>query len=281
MRNFSIDQTFDVSLQPRDPYLFYPWAKRLFDLLVALPAAILTLPAVIVLCVASSISFRSWPLFIQERVGRHQRPFRFVKIRSLPIDTPNDVDKYALRHICNTRFGNFIRRTHLDELPQLWLVVLGTMSLVGPRPEMPSLARSFEADFSRTRSSVRPGCTGFWQVSEVAPGLIGEHPEYDIFYVRFACLRFDLWILIHTVRVMLAPNRARCAQPPVWLLRGAVRLRSPQVTRVDLVADSHLEVARSRPDSSCDDALSSIRRSRAADRNEEQPVVSTSSPPAN
>ena len=75
------------------------------------------------------------------------RPFCFVKLRTLPTDAPADADKYTIATATTTRWGRFLRASHLDELPQCWLVVTGRMSLVGPRPEMPALAATFDTAF--------------------------------------------------------------------------------------------------------------------------------------
>jgi len=173
-------------------------AKRAFDLALALPLALVTLPVLVVLCAVSAVVFRANPLFTQERIGLDGRRLRFVKLRSLAASVPSDIDKYALASQPLGRWGRFVRRSHLDELPQLWLVLAGQMSLVGPRPELPAIAATFDADFVRRRARVRPGVTGPWQVSEAARGLIGEAPQFDDLYVASASVRLDLWVLIRT-----------------------------------------------------------------------------------
>ena len=178
---------------------------------------VLTLPVAGVLALGSWLSLRSWPIFTQERLGRAGRPFLFAKIRSLPASAPKYADKYAIRDVPRTRFGRFLRSSHLDELPQLALVVAGRMSLVGPRPEMATVAATFDPAFMRARSRVRPGCTGLWQISVAADKLIGEAPEYDLFYVAHSCIRLDLWILWRTA-LQLLPGVAgvRLDQVPRW-----------------------------------------------------------------
>ncbi len=165
---------------------------------------IVTLPVALVLALGSALSLRAWPIFTQTRLGLEGRPFRFAKIRSLPTSTPKYANKYQLNSVPLTRFGRFLRCTHLDELPQLLLVVAGRMSLVGPRPEMESVAATFEPWFVTQRQRIRPGCTGLWQVSVAADQLIGEAPEYDLYYVEHSCIRLDMWILWRTL-VQLLP----------------------------------------------------------------------------
>jgi lipopolysaccharide/colanic/teichoic acid biosynthesis glycosyltransferase len=174
-------------------------ATRCFDLAAGIPLALIATPLIVVLALASWWSFRAWPIFTQRRVGYRGREFTFIKIRSLPTSTSLTADKYALAGVRNTRFGSFIRGLHLDELPQLWLVVTGRMSLVGPRPEMPWLIDRLDPTFQRERTSVKPGCTGLWQLSEDAAKLIGEAPAYDLFYVRNRSVRLDAWVLWRTV----------------------------------------------------------------------------------
>ena len=123
----------------------------------------------------------------------------FVKLRSLPTYTPVNADKYTVAFITTTRWGRFLRRTHLDELPQFWLVVTGRMSLIGPRPEMPDLAATFDAAFMWERLAVRPGITGPWQVSTASAGLIGEAPELDRLYLAHAGPRLETWVSLRTI----------------------------------------------------------------------------------
>jgi lipopolysaccharide/colanic/teichoic acid biosynthesis glycosyltransferase len=184
------------------------WRKRALDLLVGIPLALAAVPVVLVLAAAALVSLRSWPFFVQHRVGRGGRPFRMLKIRTLPRTTPPYASKYDLGGVMTTRTGLWLRRTHLDELPQLFLVVLGTMSLVGPRPEMAQLMDRFDAREAELRTRVRPGCTGLWQVSEDSGKLIHEVPEYDRAYLACARPSLDLFLLCSTLRCALRSGTA-------------------------------------------------------------------------
>lgn len=177
--------------------------KRVVDLTVGTVLAIVVLPVIAALALGAAVSLRTWPFFVQDRVGRRGRSFRMVKIRTLPVSAPARATKYEVRDIPLPRFCRFLRTSHLDELPQLLLVPIGRMSLVGPRPEMPSLAATYDHRFLTARTSMRPGCTGLWQVSVDAVRLIDEIPDYDLYYVRQADLRLDLWVYWHTVRSFL------------------------------------------------------------------------------
>ena len=177
--------------------------KRALDLVIAVPLAVLSAPLLALLATGSAVIYRANPFFVHERLGRSGRPFRVVKLRSLPPSTPTDAHKYAIAEMPNHGWGQFLRRSRLDEVPQVWQVLAGSMSLVGPRPEMPSLAATYDPEFVAERLRVRPGCTGLGQVSPAATGIIGEHPEYDEHYVRYHTVRLDLWVLAVTVRVVL------------------------------------------------------------------------------
>jgi lipopolysaccharide/colanic/teichoic acid biosynthesis glycosyltransferase len=173
-------------------------SKRIFDLVVS---TLLLVPALVViaaLLLPVALALRTWPLFVQSRVGHRQKAFNFVKLRTLPRSTPAYADKYSLQSIGMPRLSRWLRATHLDEIPQVVLVLLGRMSLVGPRPEMPTLASHWSPEFAAIRTSVLPGITGLWQVSEAAEGLIHESPNWDTFYVENGSFALDVWIIWRT-----------------------------------------------------------------------------------
>ena len=133
------------------------------------------------------------------RVGRAGRLFNLYKFRTMRMDAP----KYGL-HPADaddpriTRIGRWLRRTSLDELPQLINVLKGDMSLVGPRPEMPFIVRRYNVN-QRQRLRVTPGLTGLWQLSADRSFLIHENIQYDLYYIRHRNFFMDLAILLHTV----------------------------------------------------------------------------------
>lgn len=191
--------------------------RRAFDVAVSALLIVATLPILLVILVASAVVLRTGPVFSQERVGRDGQPFRFVKVRTLPLTVPAYVDKYELEHHRIPRLCQLLRSLHLDELPQLYLVLVGRMSLVGPRPEMACLHEQMTPAFAAERTAVRPGCTGLWQVSENATGLILDAPEYDRFYLAHRSLRLDLWILYRTALKMIGLARPiTLAAVPPW-----------------------------------------------------------------
>jgi lipopolysaccharide/colanic/teichoic acid biosynthesis glycosyltransferase len=183
--------------------------KRTFDVVAGGALCLLALPVIVISAAGAAISLRAWPFFTQERVGRDGRIFRFVKLRTLPVHTPPYAGKYELGHLDVPAFCKLLRLLHLDELPQLYLVVLGWMSLVGPRPEMPYLHEQLDPAFAAYRTSVRPGCTGLWQISDHCHEMIFEHPEFDEHYLRNRSLRLDAWILGRTLRLMIPVHDKR------------------------------------------------------------------------
>lgn len=197
--------------------------RRAFDVLVSSVLLVLVLPVIVVAAVGSAISLRAWPFFAQDRVGRDGRTFRFFKVRTLRPEVPGYTDKRQLDVSRIPAFCRMLRTLHLDELPQLLLVVVGKMSLVGPRPEMPHLHRRLPVGFAAARTAVRPGCTGMWQVSEASTGLIGEAPEYDAYYLRQRTLRLDVWVLGRTALTMVGIGRPLTLDAvPAWTgRRGA------------------------------------------------------------
>ncbi len=148
---------------------------RLFDFVFSLAGLVVGLPVLVVLYVIGLFDTGS-PLFFQERVGRHQKPFTLVKFRTMKKDTAS-VASHLASSSSITKFGAFLRRTKLDELPQLWNVLKGEMSLVGPRP---GLFNQEELTAAREKHGVflvRPGITGLAQVSEIdmsTPELLAE-----------------------------------------------------------------------------------------------------------
>lgn len=182
-------------------------ARRAVDLAVSAVLLLFVLPVIVVTALASALVLRAWPFFAQERIGRDGTTFRFIKVRTLPPDMPAYTDKHQLDAQRIPALCRLLRRLHLDELPQLFLVLRGQMTLIGPRPEMAYLHEQFPAAFADLRTSIRPGCTGLWQVSEACDGLIGASPEYDRFYVDNRSWRLDLWIAYRTVLKMTGLGR--------------------------------------------------------------------------
>ncbi|MGV0055304.1 sugar transferase [Stutzerimonas sp. 381-2] len=148
---------------------------RLFDFVFSLVGLVVGFPVLLALTVIGLFDTGS-PIFRQVRVGRHQQPFTLVKFRTMRVDTAS-VATHLASSASITRFGHFLRKTKLDELPQLWNVLKGDMSLVGPRPGLFNQEELTAERATRGVFDVRPGITGLAQVSEIdmsTPALLAE-----------------------------------------------------------------------------------------------------------
>jgi len=148
---------------------------RVFDFVFSLFGLLVGFPVLLVLAIIGLFDTGS-PIFRQVRVGRHQQPFTLVKFRTMKLDTVS-VATHLASSASITRFGQFLRRTKLDELPQLWNVLKGEMSLVGPRPGLFNQTELTEERAKRGVFEVRPGITGLAQVNEIdmsTPALLAE-----------------------------------------------------------------------------------------------------------
>ena len=140
--------------------------QRLFDLLVSLPLALVVTPVCLVLLVLVRLESAGSPLFVQQRVGKGQQPFAMLKLRTMHTGTAN-VASHQVGAASITRLGAVLRRLKLDELPQLWNVIAGHMSLVGPRPCLPSQHELVAERAKRGIFALRPGVTGPAQIAGI------------------------------------------------------------------------------------------------------------------
>jgi len=173
-------------------------SKRAMDIVCGL----VVLPVVVVLTVllsaVSAIVFRCNPFFVQSRRGVHENEFRLVKIRSLPKTFHHRQGKHDMHHHELGWWSNFLRKSHLDELPQVLNIIAGSMSVVGPRPMIDEVVDTLEPDDRIIRSMVRPGLTGPWQISTMGTESLHDHPELDNQYVEKASLASDIRIILIT-----------------------------------------------------------------------------------
>jgi exopolysaccharide biosynthesis polyprenyl glycosylphosphotransferase len=187
-----------ASVDERKTGNIYEYAKQGFDFTVALLLLVILSPALLVIACLVSLTSQGPAFFVQDRVGRNGRLFRMYKFRTMRTDAP----QYAHSPISGqdpriTKVGAFLRRTSFDELPQLFNVLKGNMSLVGPRPEMPFIVKLY-SELQRQRLWVKPGITGLWQISADRAHLIHENIQYDLYYIRHRSFFMDLAILLHT-----------------------------------------------------------------------------------
>ena len=212
-----IDERWLARNVSRYAHVLYDSAKRLMDILVALPAAVISL-----ICypfIAIAVLFESgFPVFImQERIGEDDKRVRVYKFRSM---TGNDTGEYGERGVSKfrvTRVGHFLRVTRLDELPQLWSIVKGDLSFVGPRPELPPLVARYEAEikYYGVRHLVRPGLSGWAQLYHDNHPHHGEAVEqtreklsYDLYYLKHRSLMLDAVITLKTIKKLLTRSGA-------------------------------------------------------------------------
>lgn len=180
-------------------------AKRLFDIVFSLCAITVMLPVMLVVALGVRLTSPGPVIFKQERVGLNRRNFMMYKFRSMKMqtDTGEDTGWSTVHDPRRTRFGSFIRKTSLDELPQFFNVLLGHMSVVGPRPERPYYVQQFRDEIPKymVKHHVRPGITG-WAQSNGLRGdtSIEERIKHDIFYIENWSLLFDIRIIFKTIR---------------------------------------------------------------------------------
>jgi sugar transferase EpsL len=173
------------------------FGKRLFDLALALPVLVLLSPLIAVAAVLAAIGLGSPILFRQQRPGLLGRPFTLIKFRTMT-DARNPDGKLKPDLERMPPLGRFLRMTSLDELPQLWNVVCGEMSLVGPRPLLMEYLPNYSAQQNR-RHSVPPGITGWAQINGRNAATFSERLKLDIWYVDHWSLWLDIKILMHTL----------------------------------------------------------------------------------
>lgn len=196
-------------------------AKRVFDL----GLTILTLPlwalAIALMAAILAVELRGNPFFVQERVGLHGRPFRMYKLRTMRYPRPGEEDHYQVQDFSSfvfappdrpnpriTRVGAFARKTSLDELPNLINVLLGEMSLVGPRPEIPEIVAQYPPEYHR-RHDVLPGIAGLAQVNGRSDLTYDETATYDLDYVDNHSVLRDVQILLKTALSVARGSGAR------------------------------------------------------------------------
>jgi len=195
--------------------MYRRWGKRFFDVIVAAVALILLSPLFILIALLIRLDSRGSILFIQERLGRGGKIFRAYKFRTMT-DRPRVSDHEIIgRDPEITRVGYWLRRFKLDELPQLINVIKGDMSIVGPRPALPSQLSVYDSKTMK-RLVVRPGLTGLAQVNGNIHLSWPERWQYDIWYVEHLSLMLDLKIIIKTFAVIIFGEDKFYKQPSLF-----------------------------------------------------------------
>ena len=197
----------------------YHAVKRLFDVVASACGLIFLSPLFLLLIILIKSEDGGPAFYSQERIGKNEKPFKMWKFRSMVVDADKMLDKLEDQNEIDgamfkikddpriTKIGHVIRKYSLDELPQLWNVLIGDMSLVGPRPPLPSEVEEY-TDYDKQRLTVMPGCTGLWQVTKRNEADFDEMVWLDIVYINHSGLWEDLKLIIKTVLVMIHPNGA-------------------------------------------------------------------------
>jgi len=194
-----IDGVTALSLADAPEYWSYCVAKRFADIMLSGVLLVTLSPLMLAVALSIRLSSKGPAFFTQDRVGRHGELFKILKFRSMYTSAPRYERSPATASDPRiTKIGRLLRRASLDELPQLINVLLGDMSLVGPRPEMPFVVEE-HSQRSRQRVKVLPGITGLWQLSADRIFPIHQNIQYDLYYIRNRNIFMDLAILLHTL----------------------------------------------------------------------------------
>ncbi len=179
--------------------MIYRFLKRILDFFTAVVGLVILAPLMLLIALMVRIDSRGPAIFVQDRIGKFGKPFRFYKFRTMR----TEVDPYGFspkdhRDPRITRIGGFLRKTSLDELPQLWNVIRGNMSMVGPRPLLPWQYEKW-TEYQRRRCEVKPGLTGWAQIKGRGSLTHEDKIDLDIWYVENANLLLDAKIIFLTV----------------------------------------------------------------------------------
>ncbi|MEK5161888.1 sugar transferase [Paenibacillus sp. FSL R5-0527] len=213
-----IDDLLVYSLMP--PHLSLPerLVKRLFDLLVSGLLLLAASPVMLFMFAAIPLTSKGKALYVQERVGLAEKPFPLYKFRSMVEDAEGMTGPVLAGRDDPriTRLGRFMRSTRIDELPQLFNVLLGQMSLVGPRPERAFFINRFKEELPHYtyRMMVKPGLTGYAQVMAGYATTPSDKLRYDLMYIKRYSLLLDIQILFQTIRVILQREQAKGVEQP-------------------------------------------------------------------
>lgn len=209
-----------VALLNRDKIksrFIYHSVKRVFDFLAATCGIIVLSPLMIIIAILIKFEDHGPIFYKQKRIGQNGKAFEMYKFRSMFVNADqmlaelkeqNDVDGPMFKMKDDpriTKIGHFIRKHSLDELPQFLNVIKGEMSLVGPRPPLPSEVAEY-SEYDKQRLYVTPGCTGLWQATERNEVGFNEMVRLDIQYIQRASFMFDLWIIWKTIGIVIKPN---------------------------------------------------------------------------
>ncbi|WP_442952829.1 sugar transferase [Paenibacillus sp. Soil522] len=209
-----------VAIEHKRNLRAYLITKRAMDIIAAFIGMVFLIPLFIVVAILIKIEDPRGPVFFhQVRIGKNETPFRMYKFRSMVSNaeelldgllSQNEIDGAMFKMKEDpriTKVGKFIRKTSIDELPQLWNVIRGDMSIVGPRPPLSREVAEYTS-YDKMRLKVMPGCTGLWQVSGRNELNFAEMVDLDLAYIERRSMLFDLKIIFKTVKVLIGSKDA-------------------------------------------------------------------------
>lgn len=204
----NMPKRFNWSLSEGFSTVYRNWGKRSVDVIAAVCAFIVLMPILALIAILIKVFDPGPIIFRQQRVGRGGKSFTFFKFRSMPVNT-GDIPSDQVGQIKLTWIGRVIRRTNLDELPQLFNILRGDMSIVGPRPPIPSQTELLQARASNGADACRPGLTGLAQISSFDGMSVQQKAEFDGEYAANITFINDVMIILKTFGYLLKP-------PPVY-----------------------------------------------------------------
>jgi len=197
-----------IDVKPRKPNILYKLTKRFIDVFGALAMLIIFFPFWLIIVILIRVDSKGSAHFVHKRVGKDGKEFKLYKFRTMQKAVgAYEVAPSKSNDARITRIGKFLRKTSLDELPQLLNVLKDDMSLVGPRPEMPFIVKKY-SKWQRKRLEVKPGLTGLWQILGRKDLPLHENIEYDFYYIQNQSLLLDLVVLIKTVWAVITAKGA-------------------------------------------------------------------------
>ncbi|MBI3573719.1 sugar transferase [Candidatus Kaiserbacteria bacterium] len=205
-----IDERWFLEARSQAPAALYDIFKGFTDLLLSAFALVVLSPLIVVVVIILSAGGGN-SLIFQRRVGRDGHPISIIKFRTMLFDDGEDPEKKKQNRI--TRFGAFLRKTQIDEIPQFWNVLTGDLSLIGPRPEIPHFVEEYARviPYYETRHLIQPGISGWAQIKHASPPKFrldveatADKLSYDLYYLKHRSFLLDMEIVLRTIKILLA-----------------------------------------------------------------------------
>jgi lipopolysaccharide/colanic/teichoic acid biosynthesis glycosyltransferase len=185
----------------------YEFIKRIFDIILAIFFIFILSPLILFIIILLKIKYKKNIFYFQERVGKNKKIFKIIKFRTMHINAETQPVWASENDVRCTKIGKFLRKTSIDELPQLINIIKGDMSLIGPRPERPYFMKDHPL-LNGKRTLLAPGLTGLAQVNGRYKLTIDEKLKFDLEYLQNRCLWLDIKILLKTIPIVLSRSGA-------------------------------------------------------------------------